>query len=371
MEHRDYMLRAIALAKKGGGFTLPNPQVGAVIVKNGKIIGEGYHQKCGGLHAERNAFAALTESAEGADMYVTLEPCCHHGRTPPCTEAILQNNISRVFIGSRDPNPLVAGKGAALLRQNGVEVTEDVCREECDALNPVFFHYITTKMPYVALKYAMTLDGKIASYTGASQWITGEKARTHVHELRGFYSAVVAGIGTVLADNPLLNCRLENAHQPVRVVVDSTLRIPVTAALCRTAHEFPLIVACASAGESKKKALEACGAEVVRLPGKDGRVDLEALLRLLGQKQLAGILVEGGGSLHEAFLRTGLVNHLYAYLAPKLMGGKNAKTPVEGLGADSPDHCARLSGRKLTDFGGDILLEYDVEGGFGDVHRDH
>ena len=371
MTHQEYMLHAIALAKKGGGFTLPNPLVGAVIVKNGRIIGEGYHQRCGGLHAERNAFASLTESAKGADLYVTLEPCCHYGRTPPCTEAILENGIARVFIGSRDPNPLVSGKGAALLRERGVEVTEDFCREECDALNPVFFHYITTGLPYIALKYAMTLDGKIASYTGASKWITGEQARNHVHSLRGYYSAVVAGIGTVLADDPMLNCRLPDAHQPLRVVVDSQLRIPLSAKLCRTARDFPLLIACAKDNTEKQAALEACGAQVVCLPGEDGRVDLSALLRLLGKRQIAGVFVEGGGTLHEAFLRTGMVNHLYAYLAPKLMGGKNAPTPVEGLGADSPAHCARLTNRRLTDFGGDILLEYDVEGGLGDVHGDH
>ena len=371
MEHREYMRYAITLARRGGGFTLPNPQVGAVIVKDGRIIGEGYHKKCGELHAERNAFASLKESAVGADMYVTLEPCCHYGRTPPCTEAILEHGISRVFIGSRDPNPLVSGKGASQLREQGVVVVEDFCRKECDELNPVFFHYITTGLPYVAMKYAMTLDGKIAAYTGASQWITGEKAREHVHALRGFYSAIVAGIGTVLADNPLLNCRLEHSHQPVRVVVDSHLRIPTDSRLCRTARYFPLLIACAVDHPEKQAALEALGAEVVCLPGDDGRVDLTALLRLLEQKQLAGVLIEGGGTLNEAFLRTGQVNHLYAYIAPKLMGGKDAKTPVEGCGAPSPDGCAMLENLRLTDFGGDILLEYDVKGGLTDVHGNH
>lgn len=208
MNDQDYMRRAIALAAQGAGWTAPNPMVGAVIVKNGRIIGEGFHQKCGELHAERNALAALTEPAQGATLYVTLEPCCHQGRTPPCTEAILQHGIRRVVIGSRDPNPLVSGKGAALLRQNGIIVEEDFLRAECDQLNPVFFHHITTGRPYVVMKYAMTLDGKIATRSGASKWITGAAARRHVHQLRGRYSAILAGIGTVLADDPLLNCRV-------------------------------------------------------------------------------------------------------------------------------------------------------------------
>ena len=226
MQEQEYMRRAIELAKKGMGWTNPNPLVGAVIVKDGRIIGEGYHRRCGELHAERNAIASLTESAEGATIYVTLEPCCHYGKTPPCTEAIIEQKIARVVIGSRDPNPFVAGKGAQLLREHGIVVEEDFLREECDAINPVFFHYIVTQKPYVVMKYAMTLDGKIATHTGASKWITGEEARHHVHELRGHYAAIMAGIGTVLADDPMLNCRREGAHQPLRVIVDSNSFTP-------------------------------------------------------------------------------------------------------------------------------------------------
>ncbi|HAE80491.1 MAG TPA: bifunctional diaminohydroxyphosphoribosylaminopyrimidine deaminase/5-amino-6-(5-phosphoribosylamino)uracil reductase RibD, partial [Lachnoclostridium sp.] len=202
-----YMRRAIALAKKGEGWCHPNPMVGAVIVKEGRIIGEGYHARRGELHAERNAIKSLTESAAGAAIYVTLEPCCHYGRTPPCTEAILEQGITRVVIGSRDPNPKVAGKGAAILREAGLTVEEDFLKEECDALNPVFFHYITTKTPYVVMKYAMTMDGKIAAKTGDSKWITGEAARERVQEMRHACMGIMAGIGTVLADDPLLTCR--------------------------------------------------------------------------------------------------------------------------------------------------------------------
>lgn len=359
-----FMLRAIRLAVKGAGFAAPNPMVGAVIVKNGRIIGEGYHERCGQLHAERNALASLSESAEGADMFVTLEPCCHYGRTPPCTQAIIEHKLARVFIGSRDPNPLIAGKGAAILREHGIEVIEDFMKKECDEINPVFFHYITTGMPYTALKFAMTLDGKISSHTGASKWITGIRARQHVHSLRGEYSAILAGIGTVLADDPMLNCRLENAHQPLRIVVDSGLRIPLDSKLCKSAGEFPLLIACTEdSPEEKRRMLTELGAEVMTLPERNGRVDLAAMMKRLGKKGISGILVEGGGEINEALIREGLVQHVYAYIAPKLMGGRDAKTPVEGLGAASPDECMRLKYIKAAILDSDLLLEYDVEGG--------
>jgi diaminohydroxyphosphoribosylaminopyrimidine deaminase/5-amino-6-(5-phosphoribosylamino)uracil reductase len=368
MNEQEYMRRAIALARQGAGWTSPNPMVGAVIVKDGRIIGEGYHQKCGELHAERNALAALTESAQGATMYVTLEPCCHYGRTPPCTQAILEHGLARVVIGSRDPNPLVAGKGAAQLRQQGVSVETDFLRAECDALNPVFFHYITTGRPYVVMKFAMTLDGKIAAYTGQSQWITGETARNHVHSLRGRYSAVLAGIGTVLADDPMLNCRQPGGHQPLRVIADSNLRIPLDCKLCQTAGEYETLVACTKYDPEKAKALENLGVRVLHLPGADGRVDLRALMEQLGKDSIDSVLIEGGGQLHEAALQAGIVNHVCAYIAPKLLGGRDAKTPVEGQGAAHPDQAAALSNLQITQLGQDLLLEYDVTGGLRDVY---
>ena len=361
MSEQDYMRRAIALAGLGAGWAAPNPMVGAVIVKDGRVIGEGYHKRYGGLHAEREAIASLTESAEGATIYVTLEPCCHYGHQPPCTEAILANGIRRVVIGSRDPNPLVAGKGAAILREHGVEVTEDFLRAECDSLNPDFFRFITTKLPYVVVKYAMTLDGKIASRTGASKWITGETAREHVHRMRGRYAAILAGIGTVLADDPMLNCRIPDSHQPLRIVVDSNLRIPVENQLVRSAKEFPLLIAAANVTEEKRQALEAAGAEIVCVPGTDGRVDLGALMKLLGDRSVSSVLAEGGGEIHEALLRAGVVNHVMAYVAPMLMGGRDAKSPIEGLGAEDPQTAVRLCNRRVTGLGEDILLEYDVK----------
>ena len=238
MSEQRFMKRAVELAKKGAGQTNPNPLVGAVIVKDGRIIGEGYHERCGSLHAERNAFASLSESSEGAELYVTLEPCCHHGKTPPCTDAILEHKIARVIIGSRDPNPKVSGKGVSILRAAGVEVEEDFMREECDRLNPVFFHYITTNRPYVVMKYAATADGKIATRTGASKWITGEKARAKVQEMRWTYTGIMAGIGTVLADDPLLTVRVKGKQSPIRIICDSRLRIPEECNICKTAGEY-------------------------------------------------------------------------------------------------------------------------------------
>lgn len=361
---KKFMLRAIELAKQGIGYTNPNPMVGAVIVKDGRVIGEGYHHKCGELHAERNAFASLTESAKGADLYVTLEPCCHFGRTAPCTDAIIEHKIARVFIGSRDPNPKVSGKGVKILREHGIEVVEDVCKEECDEINPVFFHYITQKRPYIVMKYAMTLDGKIATRTGKSKWITGETARKHVHHLRATYSAILCGIGTVLADDPMLNARIPGAHQPVRIVLDSCLRIPVTSKLVKSASQQETIIVC-SQMTSNKAVLENLGCEVLCLPGKDGKVDLHALVEELGKRQIDSVFVEGGGEIHDAFRMAGLVDHVCCYLAPKIFGGAQAKTPVGGVGVNEPAEALQLTNQKLTVLGKDLLLEYDCKGDAG------
>ncbi len=373
IQDKQYMLRAIELAAKGGGWTNPNPNVGAVIVKDGRIIGEGYHERCGQLHAERNAFANLTEDASGATIYVTLEPCCHYGKTPPCTEAIIEHNIARVVIGSRDPNPLVAGKGAKLLREKGIVVEEDFIREECDKLNAIFFHHITTGKPYVAMKYAMTLDGKIATRTGASKWITGDKAREHVHTKRSRYAAILAGIGTVLADDPMLNARIDNAHQPVRVIVDTSLRIPMDSNIVKSAGEYKTIVACKSLEQpdkqiEKKNQLEELGITVVELPLVDGHVSLKSLMEYLASQGLDSVYIEGGGQIHESALKEGIVNHVYAYVAPKIFGGSEAKTPVEGVGVSVPDECAKLILTDTSVLGEDILLEYEVKGGMNDVY---
>lgn len=368
MAEEQFMKRAIELAKQGVGWTAPNPLVGAVVVKNGRVIGEGYHRKYGELHAERNALAACTEDPAGATLYVTLEPCCHYGKTPPCTEIIIEKKIAKVVIGSRDPNPKVAGKGARILREHGIEVVEDYMREACDALNPVFFHYITTKTPYGVLKFAMTLDGKIATRTGASKWITGEAARNHVHQLRGRYAGILAGIGTVLADDPMLNCRIDGAHQPLRIILDSQLRIPMGSRLVRSAKEYPLLIVCNEStrdreeGTSRIQKLEEAGAKVWTLPEKNGHPDLNVLMQRLGEEKIDSVLIEGGGTVNEAALKAHIVHHVYAYIAPKIFGGEDAKTPVEGSGIRLPQECANLRLAKITVLLNDMLLEYDVEG---------
>ena len=368
MAEEQFMKRAIELAKQGAGWTAPNPLVGAVVVKNGRVIGEGYHRKYGELHAERNALAACSEDPAGATLYVTLEPCCHYGKTPPCTEIIIEKKIAKVVIGSRDPNPKVAGKGARILREHGIEVVEDYMREACDALNPVFFHYITTKTPYVVLKFAMTLDGKIATRTGASKWITGEAARNHVHQLRSRYAGILAGIGTVLADDPMLNCRIDGAHQPLRIILDSHLRIPMGSRLVRSAKEYPLLIVCNESnrdreeGTSRIQKLEEAGAKVWTLPEKNGHPDLNVLMQRLGEEKIDSVLIEGGGTVNEAALKAHIVHHVYAYIAPKIFGGEDAKTPVEGAGIRLPQECANLRLAKITVLLNVMLLEYDVEG---------
>ncbi len=249
---KEYMYRALKLAQRGCGWVSPNPLVGAVIVKEGRIIGEGYHEKYGGLHAERQALAACTENPAGADIYVTLEPCCHYGKQPPCVDALLEARIRRVVMGAPDPNPLVSGKGVDILQKNGVEVCQDVCREECDRINEVFFHYIRTNTPFVVMKYAMTLDGKIATCTGASQWITGETARNHVQQQRHRYRGIMAGVGTVLADDPMLTCRMEGGRNPVRIICDSHLRTPLSAKVVATAKAVPTVIATCCKDEEKR-----------------------------------------------------------------------------------------------------------------------
>lgn len=360
-----YMRRAIELAKKGSGRTNPNPLVGAVIVRDGQVLAEGYHECYGQYHAERNAIAHAREAGidlRGSTIYVTLEPCCHHGKQPPCTDAILEEGISRVVVGSDDPNPLVSGKGYQILRERGVEVITHFLKEECDAINDVFFHYISQKTPFVAMKYAMTMDGKIACHTGDSKWVTGETARAHVQKLRNHYKGIMVGIGTVLADDPSLNCRLEGGRDPIRIVVDSHLRIPMDSKLVRTAGDQPLIVACLAGQEDKAALLEKAGVKVAVMPDKDGHVDLQALMVYLGREKVDGILLEGGGTLNESALEAGIVGKAYCYLAPKMFGGADARTPVEGLGKSLAADAWKFERTGLEVLGEDLLVTYKYIG---------
>lgn len=361
MTAEDYMKIAISEAKKGMGFVNPNPMVGAVIVKNGEIISKDYHHKYGEFHAERNAILNCKEDMSDAEIYVTLEPCCHHGKTPPCTQAIIDSGIKKVYIGSDDPNPLVAGEGIRILRENGIEVVTGVLKEECDRLNKPFFYHITHKKPYVVMKYAMTADGKIASYTGKSKWISGEKSRYNVQKDRLRYTGIMAGINTVLKDDPMLTCRLENGRNPVRIICDSRLRIPLDCNIMKTAKEIPTFIACTENIDLDKRCrIQKMGAETIITPAKDGHVDLKALMGVLHIKKIDSILLEGGGELNFSALKAGIVNHIQIYISPKILGGKAAPSPVGGLGFDSPDNAVKLSGFEMTAIGEDILIECEV-----------
>jgi len=355
-----YMERAIELALRGRGRVNPNPLVGAVIVKDGRIIAEGYHEEYGGLHAERNAFAHLTESARGADIYVTLEPCCHYGKQPPCTQAIIENEIKNVYVGSRDPNSLVAGKGVKQLRDAGINVTEDVLKEECDTLNPVFFHYITTGTPYVVMKYAMTLDGKTACDNGESKWVTGEEARLHVQEDRNILPGIMAGIQTVINDDPQLTCRIPGGRNPVRIICDSSLKIPGKSNIIKTAYKYRTIIATISNNGRRINELEEAGAEIIQTNPCNGRVDLKELMKKLGESGIDGILLEGGGTLAQSALQAGIINHVQAYIAPKIFGGSGRYTPVRGESVKSPCEAYILTNTRVTSFGSDILVEGDI-----------
>lgn len=351
-----YMRRALALAARGAGHVSPNPMVGCVIVKDGRIIGEGWHEYCGGLHAERNALKNCAEDPAGADLYVTLEPCCHWGRTPPCTDAIIEHHIGRVFVGCLDANPLVAGKGAEILRSASIPVETGICEDECRRLNEVFFHYITNRTPYVVLKYAMTLDGKIAAASGDSRWVTGEAARRHVHETRAHLSGIMVGVGTVLADDPLLTCRIEGGRNPYRIVCDSHARTPLDCQLILTAQEIDTVIAVTEWNE-RAAALKKAGAHLVLCQSQNGKVDLNDLMHQLGAHGLDSILLEGGAALAFAALETGIVHKVQAYIAPKLIGGSTAKTPLGGAGFTRIADAATLKNVTVTPLGEDFLIE--------------
>lgn len=350
------MERAIELAKIGTGFTNPNPLVGAVIVKDGRIIGEGYHERYGQLHAERNAINNASESTVGADMYVTLEPCSHFGKQPPCMYAVKEAGIKNIYIGSVDPNPLVSGKGIEYLKENGISVTVGVLKEECDALNTIFFHYITEKRPYVIMKAAMSIDGRTASFTGDSKWISNEKSRAHTHLIRKRVAAIMVGINTVLSDNPMLNCRCENPSNPIRIICDSKLRIPLDCNIMKTAKDIPTIIATVSNDSDRIKLIQNMGAEVIITSGN--QVNLVELMAELGERKIDSVLVEGGAELHASILEADLADELMLYIAPKIIGGVDAKPVVGGCGVELVKDSYKFQDPKVTMFDDDILIEY-------------
>ncbi len=357
----NYMERAIELAYKGAGYVSPNPMVGAVIVKNGKIIGEGYHQKYGSNHAEVNALLSATEDVTGAEMYVTLEPCSHYGHTPPCAKTIVEHKIKKVYVGSSDPNPKVAGKGIEILKNGGVEVETGVMENECNAINPIFFKFISTKLPYVVMKSAMTLDGKISAYTGDSKWVTNEKSRQLVHQLRHNLKGIMVGINTVLKDNPQLNCRIENGVNPTRIIVDSNLRIPLDANVLKLENNDKCIVATTTNCDiQKKEQLINMGIDIIETTPLDNKVDLKELMIKLGERDIDSILLEGGGNLNFSMLQNKLVDKVMCFIAPKIIGGDKSKTPVEGAGIEKMNDAININNIEVKNIDNDILISGDL-----------
>lgn len=362
------MTLALRLAAKGRETTRPNPMVGALVVRQGRIIGQGFHLRPGTPHAEIVALRQARNRARGATLYVTLEPCCHlKKRTPPCVPEILRSSISRVVIAMQDPNPSVKGRGAAALRRAGLSVTVGVARSEAEALNRSYCHWMKTGRPYVTLKAGMTLDGKVATATGESQWITGRMSRQEVHHLRCSVDAILIGVDTVLADDPSLTARtgprLQQlaSRQPLRIVVDSRLRTPLNAQVLAQQGKAKTIVATtAAAPEARRSALQEKGIEILTLPALQGRVSLPALLPQLGRRGIMSLLVEGGSEVNAAMLKAKLVDHIRLYIAPRLLGGQNAKAVI---GGKSP---ARLTGaieirHVATRFVGyDVVVEGDL-----------
>ena len=357
---RDFMKRALTLAARARGRTSPNPLVGAVIVRDDEIVGEGYHQRAGDLHAEIHALNHAQESAEDATMYVTLEPCCHWGRTPPCTEALIRAKLSKVFVAMRDPNPRVAGGGIRQLEKAGISVEVGICKAESQELNEVFIKYITTQRPFVILKSAVSLDGKIATASGESQWITSEASRLKGHEVRAQVDAILVGVGTVLQDNPSLTTRLPDRknEDSIRVVVDSRGRTPLGAKVFNPDSNAETLIAVTKNAPLKKiDALKAAGADVLIVEAKKGRVCLETLMRELGRREITSVLIEGGAEINAAALQAGIVDKLMFFFAPKLIGGRDAPGPIGGGGTTRLVEAFELRRIKATQIDSDFLIE--------------
>lgn len=351
-----FMQQALRLARRGAGHVLPNPMVGAVLVKDGKIIASGYHRRYGDAHAEIEALQRAGEAARGAVLYVTLEPCSHFGKTPPCTRAIVEAGVAKVVAAMQDPNPRVAGGGFRYLRQHGVEVERGVLEAEAVALNRAFVKYIQTGTPYVAAKIAQTLDGRIADSRQASKWISSEPARKLVHRWRAEANAVLVGIGTVLADNPRLTVRAVSGKQPFRVVLDRELRIPHRSALLSDEHAGQTIVFAQATDENfeRAKRIEASGARVVLLPLQEGRLPLTRVLDELGRRNIAQVLVEGGAAIFSTFLRERLVDHLAIFIAGRLFGDGIPAVTLPGYSAQAPLLFRQSRWRRV---GPDMLFE--------------
>lgn len=359
-----YMEIALELASKGEGFVNPNPQVGALVVKEGNIVGRGYHKFYGGPHAEVYALKEAGDKAAGGQIYVTLEPCSHYGKTPPCVEAIVRAGIKKVVVALKDPNPLVSGRGIEFLRNKGIEVVTGVLEKEALNINEIFIKYISDKLPFVILKSAVTLDGKIATVTGQSKWITCEESRNFVHHIRNRVMAIAVGIGTILSDNPLLTTRLEKkCKSPIAVVLDSKLRIPLDCKIFDTLKYRKTIIACTEGyDEDKKYEIEKMGVDVIICPkDESGHVNLKILIEKLGNIGIDSLFIEGGGSLNFSALSSGIVDKVIYFIAPKIIGGLEAKTSVEGKGIEDLNKAVKLKNISYLKSGEDMMIQGYVE----------
>ena len=360
--HKAFMQRALDLAQRAKGRTSPNPLVGAVIVKDGKVIGEGYHRKAGTPHAEVHALNAAAADAKGATLYVNLEPCCHWGRTPPCTEALIRAGIAQVYVAAVDPNPRVAGNGVQQLQDAGIEVHVGICRQEASDLNEVHRKYIQTGKPFVILKTAMSLDGKIATTSGESQWITSEASRQRGHEVRDTVDAILVGRGTVARDNPALTTRLQNrdGQDATRIVLDSHGRTPPEACIFNTESEAGVIVAVTPGAPSENvDVLKKTGATVITVPASHGdRVCFKSLMEILGKREITSVLIEGGSEVNASALAAGIIDKVMCFIAPKLIGGQDAPGPIGGVGIRKLTDAAHLRRVRVTPIAEhDFLIE--------------
>ncbi|NIO09721.1 MAG: bifunctional diaminohydroxyphosphoribosylaminopyrimidine deaminase/5-amino-6-(5-phosphoribosylamino)uracil reductase RibD [Deltaproteobacteria bacterium] len=352
----QYMRMALDLAIRGAGRTSPNPMVGAVVVRGGRTVGRGYHRRAGGDHGEIVALKRAGKRAQGATLYLNLEPCTHHGRTPPCTPTVIQSGVKRVVVGMMDPNPRVAGRGIRRLRQAGIRVQVGVLEPECRKINEAFIKHIRHRIPFVILKLAATLDGKIASSTGDSQWVTGNAARRYVHQMRDRVDAVVVGVGTVLADNPKLTCRITGGRDPFRIVLDSRLHIPVGAHLLRQRQKEKNIIATGPRASSVKvKRIERSGARVWRFPLRGGTIPFNALLKRLGAEGFLSIMIEGGGITAARALKEGVVDQVVFFYAPKIIGGEG-RGMVDHLGIRKMSRSKMIKEVETRRFGQDIMV---------------
>lgn len=357
MNDEYYMKRALKLAAKGRGQVSPNPMVGALLIKNDAIIGQGYHRCCGENHAEVNAIQNATEDVAGSTLYVTLEPCCHHGKTPPCTDLIIQRKIGRVVVGATDANPLVSGQGILRLQKAGIKIKTDVLKDECRDLNEIFFHYMEAGLPFVTVKYAQTLDGRIATSTGQSQWISSPASLKFAHQLRAQHDAILVGIGTIFKDDPELTVRRVRGRNPLRIVADSNLAVSLEAKVMRNLSHTPtMIVTAKNASDPHFQKLARAGAEIITIdPDGQKRIPMKKLLRILAARNISSVLIEGGSQIITSALKENVVNRLVTIIAPKIIG--RGIEAIGDLNIRDLKEAKQLSVRAVSRKGADIIID--------------